>query len=192
MLFSIWQERNSQLHNTQRIQDLEGLAPIQEAIRLEWSLGLGLLPASEFSHYFTIKLEDLLQKSFHSQRDWLTSIRQGRILLDERNLVKDRIYSSPILQKILDIQYDLSDKEALPILKVAITSEWTRGFGVYKGTSYYSLFQTNLESILAQNIHKQKSWFRLARTARLELDPNNVPNDEFSHCGLFQRWIGLV
>ena len=50
-VFSIWENKNKQLHNTQRIKELEGLSVLQNAIRAEWGIGLGRLPASQFSHY---------------------------------------------------------------------------------------------------------------------------------------------
>ena len=48
-LYKLWENRNQQLHNTARIQDMEGVPILQSSIRLEWQNGLGRLPASEYS-----------------------------------------------------------------------------------------------------------------------------------------------
>ena len=76
-LFAIWENRNHQLHQTQRIKEFEGLPVLQTAIKAEWSIGIGRLPASQFSHYFKVPMKQLLQKSMEYQKHWLMIIRQG-------------------------------------------------------------------------------------------------------------------
>ena len=95
----IWDERNSQLHKTERIHDLEGMPVVREAIENKWKIGIGRLPASQFSQYFRLPLDKLMMKSYDYQKTWLTTIRQGRILLDPSNLCNDEIEESTSLQK---------------------------------------------------------------------------------------------
>ena len=102
-VFSIWENRNKQLHNTQRIKQLEGLPILQEARKAEWRIGLGHLPASQFSHYFKTPLPQLLQKSMNSQKHWLMIIKQGQILMDPTNLLQDQFAHSKSLQQWIDI-----------------------------------------------------------------------------------------
>ena len=47
-IHSIWEGRNKQLHETQRIHDLSGLKALQAAIKQELQTGIGHLPASEY------------------------------------------------------------------------------------------------------------------------------------------------
>ena len=61
MVHNIWQGRNEQLHNTHRIQELQGLPIVQTAIGLEFAIGLDRLPASKFSLLFTTPFETLLK-----------------------------------------------------------------------------------------------------------------------------------
>ena len=61
--YSVWEERNSQLHKTQHIKDMEGSAALKEAIKAEWQQELGSLPASEFSSLLSSTLPDLLNHS---------------------------------------------------------------------------------------------------------------------------------
>jgi hypothetical protein len=78
LLQRIWTGRNKQLHNTNRIHELEGLPELVHSICTEWSIGLSTLPAVDFSHLFSRSLEELLQKSIKSQKDWLAVIKLGR------------------------------------------------------------------------------------------------------------------
>ena len=51
-LNAIWTKRNNQLHNTDRIRELEGIDLLKTSIETEWNIGLGQLAASEFLQYF--------------------------------------------------------------------------------------------------------------------------------------------
>ena len=86
---AIWKGRNEQLHETARIEDMQGKTELIEVIKKEYRIGLSALPAYGFSHMFKIIQKVLFEKSVESMRDWLTVIRQGRILYKDRNRVKD-------------------------------------------------------------------------------------------------------
>lgn len=68
-----------------------------EAIKREWDIGLGTLPAIDFSHLFKIPLLMLLEKSTNSLIDWFSVIRTGRILHEDPQLPKDIFYSDSAL-----------------------------------------------------------------------------------------------
>jgi hypothetical protein len=89
LLQCVWDQRNKQLHETNRIHELEGLPELIQSIRTEWSLGIGTLPAVDFSHLFSITLDTLLSKSIDSQKDWLSVIKLGQRLHQDPNLVDD-------------------------------------------------------------------------------------------------------
>ena len=80
LLKEIWVRRNEQLHETQRIAELQGLATVKLAIEAEYSLGLHRLPACEFSIYFSTQLEKLLEQSIDQLQSWLLAIRLGQEL----------------------------------------------------------------------------------------------------------------
>ena len=60
---NIWEARNKQLHETDRIKDLEGKKEIMEAIEAEYELGLRYLPAYGFSYLFKKKLDKRLNEN---------------------------------------------------------------------------------------------------------------------------------
>ena len=75
---SIWLGRNQQLHDTDRIKELQGLPLVLQAIQSEYNLGLHRLPPSEFSMLFATSFEVLQKRSIDSLRHWLLTIRLGR------------------------------------------------------------------------------------------------------------------
>ena len=89
----LWIERNNQLHQTSRIDELQGLPQLCQSIRAEYALGLHRLPACEFSLYFSIPLETMLSKSTETLRTWLQTIRLGRELHGGIDVIND-CYSS--------------------------------------------------------------------------------------------------
>ncbi len=89
LLQSIWTGRNKQLHETNKIQELEGLPELQESIRTEWTIGISVLPAVNFSYLFLTDLQTLVSKHIDSQKDWLALIKLGRSLHNDPNTNHD-------------------------------------------------------------------------------------------------------
>ena len=69
---------------------MEGLPQLHQALEKEWALGLGCLPASEFSRLLSQSLTDILKQSEESQKLWFLTVRQGPILHDLQNLFDDK------------------------------------------------------------------------------------------------------
>ena len=103
LTWNTWDARNKQLHNTARINKLEGRDLLITAIQLEWNIGLGRLPASEFAHLLSGNLKSLLQSSLPALRRWLAVVRNGRILLDKQNIIDDEFMSDESLRKWVGI-----------------------------------------------------------------------------------------
>ena len=188
LIASVWESRNEQLHQTERIHDLEGMSVVRDAIKKEWDIGLGRLPASQFSHYFNIPMEKLLLKSHEYLKSWLMTIRQGRILLDPENLLHDEIETSDTLQKWLDISYKVTDDEGKPPLVDAITAEWNLGSGCLP-RKYDSYFSGSLKQLHKKDIQYLKRWLRTVRGGRIKYDSSNLLLDEFSSPGALRQWL---
>ena len=88
-MFALWEERNSKVHDTDRIKDLEGRPQLVAAIHTEWAIGASILPASDFAYLFRIKKQDILGKSIDFMKSWLAIIRQGRELYKDPKLPVD-------------------------------------------------------------------------------------------------------
>jgi hypothetical protein len=86
LLQKIWTGRNNQLHHTNRINEMEGLPELVCSIQTEWVIGISTLPAVDFSHLFSKTVDDLLNKSIESQKDWLAIIKLGRRLHNDPNI----------------------------------------------------------------------------------------------------------
>ena len=86
---SIWLGRNQQLHDTDRIKELQGLPLVLQAIQSEYNLGLHRLPPSEFSLLFATSFEILKKRSIDSLRHWLLTIRLGRNIHGGINIIQD-------------------------------------------------------------------------------------------------------
>ena len=185
----IWEARNNQLHETERIDDFEGAQILKQAIIEEWNKGIGRLPASEFSRLFKSNLNTLLQKNLDSQKHWLTIIRQGRILLDPNNVPQDQFQTSKALQKWLGISYKVTNSEALPILKTAITTEWTKGLSTLPKQQYQQYFSHTLHKLLQSTTDNLKNWLIHIRKGRTRYDSTNVINDEFNYPGAIRDWL---
>ena len=99
----VWGDRNSRLHDTEIIKDLEGRKQLEKAIRREWDTGLGNLPAAEFSYLLSGSLETILKRSLFSLRRWLAIVRNRRILLDAQNLITDKFMEDVALQRWIGI-----------------------------------------------------------------------------------------
>ena len=86
---ALWKGRNEQLHQTDRIKDLQGLPLVLQAIKNEFNLGLHRLPPSEFSVLFATSFETLSKRSLDSLRHWLLTIRLGRSLHGGIDIIAD-------------------------------------------------------------------------------------------------------
>ena len=97
----LWQSRNSQLHNTQCIQDLSGRKILLASISSELGVGLSCLPANEFSGYFNKSIRNKLRFDKHTslqfKKDWFATIRSARILYRDINIVQDSFTTSQAL-----------------------------------------------------------------------------------------------
>ena len=96
--FYIWEQQNKQLHNTARILDLEILPVLENSIKMEWLTGIGRLPASEYSRYFTMPIKQILSKPLEWKQMWFQIIQQAQILLDTSHLFNDEFATSHVLQ----------------------------------------------------------------------------------------------
>ena len=94
ILKDIWIGRNEQLHNTDRIHELQGRPLVLSAIEAEYQLGLHRLPACEFSIYFSTPLNIRLQSPLENLRIWLLTIRLGRQLHGGIDLIQDDFYTN--------------------------------------------------------------------------------------------------
>ena len=190
--FAIWETRNKQLHETQRIHDMEGVPILQKAITVEWNQGIGRLTASEYSALFQTTPIEIFQKSIDTQKQWLMTIRQGRILLDPERLQEDEFTNSTTLQKWIGLSYDMTDEEATPILREAIINEWRIGLGNLPSHLFDKFFNTTLTQLMNQPLSKQKKWFQRVRQGRICMDPTNLLDDEFTSSGPIHTWIDLT
>jgi exonuclease III len=89
LIYNLWTFRNKKLHETDRILDMEGRQEINDAIVQEWKIGIGTLPAIEFSYLLSGKIEQTLSRSIQHKRSWLAIVRQGRILHEDPHLIHD-------------------------------------------------------------------------------------------------------
>ena len=110
LLISMWTGRNQQLHNTARIEAMEGKQEIIDAIESELDIGLSGLAAYEFSYLFRPKLEELVSKTLESMREWLSILKQGRITHRDRNRVIDNFAREGALKRSLGL-IEYTEKE---------------------------------------------------------------------------------
>ena len=101
----IWEARNRQLHETDKIDLLQRLPYLKEAALQEWTTGLGILPAHDFSHMFTTTKKELQKKSMESLRSWLSIIRNGRYLHGDKNIVHDEYSTDTSMNTWLGLKY---------------------------------------------------------------------------------------
>ena len=109
-LTTIWQHRNEQLHKTERIKDMKGKNEIIKAIKAEYKLGLGRLPSYGFSYMFRKKIDDMIKSDMDTMIQWLSIIKQGRIVYDDPNRIKDEFFDKGALYKMLDLR-ELTDED---------------------------------------------------------------------------------
>ena len=122
-------------------------------------------------------------------KHWLMTIRQGRILLDPTRLIHDEFEHSKSLQQWIGIAYEITDKEAQPILYDAIQTELNIGIGNLPLHHYEQHFNITLTELLNKPLEEQKLWFKRVRQGRVIMDPTNLTHDEFMNPGMIQAWI---
>jgi hypothetical protein len=105
-LQKLWNGRNKQLHDTNKILELEGLPELISAIETEWAIGISNLPAVDFSHLFSTDLNSLLSKNLDSQKDWLAIIKLGRCLHQDPNAIEDGFSTKGPLSRWIGINDD--------------------------------------------------------------------------------------
>lgn len=166
-LYALWDLRNQQLHNTDRIKDMQGLPHLQSSIRREWSIGIGRLPASEYSKFFTMEISDILNKPFEWQQTRFQIIRQARILMDTSHLITDEFTTSSVLQKWIGILYMINDSKAIPLLHQSIKMELQLGIRNLPPEMYQIYFTIDSQQILQQHsLDELKSWLINIRQGR--------------------------
>lgn len=89
LIHNTWTARNTQLHLTDRIHEVEGRTELLQAIEVEWNIGLSCLPHNDFGYLFTMSKQTLATKSLTCQKDWLAMIKKGRELHRDHNRVQD-------------------------------------------------------------------------------------------------------
>ena len=110
-LFRIWNKRNLQLHETERIKELKGAKDVLEAIDLEWAIGLNRLPAHEFSSMFSGSKDTLMEKDLPHLLQWLSIIRNGRFLHKDNQLQHDVFSFNETMNNWLELTYFHKDGE---------------------------------------------------------------------------------
>ena len=188
--FTLWEHRNTQLHETKRIADMEGIEQLKQSITKEYAMGIGRLPACDFSHMFRTKLEDLLTKSDEVLQNWFLVIRQGRLLMDSDHLIEDEFQTNKALQKWIGLSDNITDAEGVEPMKEAILRELNIG---RQGLpfNYERYFKLSGNEILNQSITQMRLWLGKVRQGRIRYDQNNIIQDEFTHAGAFRDWLGF-
>ena len=102
--FSIWTERNSKLHDTDRIKEFEGRPNLIQAIKDERKVGLSILPHNDFGYLFTIKEGSLLSRTLEGLKDWLAIVRGGRELFKDPRTPQDLFSQQGTLRSWIGLQ----------------------------------------------------------------------------------------
>lgn len=89
---------------------MAGRKEIIKAIKAEYKLGLGRLPAYGFSYMFKKKEEEMIKSDMDTMTHWLATIKQGRIIHNDPNRIQDEFYSKGALYKTLELQ-ELTDDD---------------------------------------------------------------------------------
>ena len=99
LLMKMWESRNQQLHQPDKILEMEGKKELNKCIAAEWEVGLSDLPPFEFTHLFRIKKEKLMEKSIEGKKDWLAMVKMARELYEDRNINIDKFDSNQALRE---------------------------------------------------------------------------------------------
>ena len=189
--FVIWETRNAQLHQTERIHELEGVSILKQTITNEWKQGLGRLPTSDYSHYFTITIEALMEKSIEYLKSWLMIVRQARVMMDPSHLIHDEFAESIALQQWIGISYEITDDEARPTLEQAAELEWRQGIDELDTNIFEENFNITINNLLKLSTTNLTEWFVVVRNGRINSQSKNIIQDEFTYSGALKSWAGL-
>ena len=86
---AIWEIWNHQLHETDRINDLQGLSQVKQSIQSEFNLRLQFVPSSKFSIYFSTNINIVIQHPIDNLCQWLLNIRLGCSIHGSINTISD-------------------------------------------------------------------------------------------------------
>ena len=190
LIYNTWDHRNKQLHETKRIADMEGMEHVKTAIRRELQIGIGRLPASDFSHLFREQAEIVLERSNDVLKNWLLIVHQGRILLDENNVISDNFTEKSTLAKWLGLSFSITNKEGEDPFNEAIQQELQNGIG--RLPHWFAVyFQQPPDELQSASLKQRKVWLSGIRRGRLRYDQDNLIQDEFMAQGAFKTWLGL-
>ena len=98
LIMDMWSHRNENLHESETIDFLNGKEVLEETIRKELQVGLSELPTLEFTHLFRFEENKLMQKSLDGKKDWLTTVKLGRKLHNDKNYIEDEFDTNKALQ----------------------------------------------------------------------------------------------
>ena len=89
ILTQMWEHRNEYIHQTNIIEDMEGITILNNTIKKERNKGLSILPMLEFSHLFRLTEDELVAKSTEGKKDWLATVKLARELHEDNNQQHD-------------------------------------------------------------------------------------------------------
>ena len=89
ILTEMWDHRNKKLHQTDVIEDMEGIQILNKILTKERDIGLNKLPMLEYSHLFRLSENELLNKSTEGKKDWLVTVKLARELHNDTNKQED-------------------------------------------------------------------------------------------------------
>ena len=99
----MWDSRNQHLHSKEQLQNLEGAEILDKTIEKEWEFGLGKLPILEFSPFFRVKKQKLMEKSLEGKKDWLACVKMARELYEDHTM-EDEFDTNKALQSWIGME----------------------------------------------------------------------------------------
>ena len=103
--FAIWNGRNEQLHQQQKSLILSGQREVIAGIRIEFDIGIGRLPPTDFSPMFSESFDTIKKKSLETQSAWLAIVRNGRYRHSDPQLFHDIFSTNENFNKWLGLAY---------------------------------------------------------------------------------------
>ena len=98
LILGMWEQRNEELHKNDNIEILQGREILEETVMKEWDAGLGTLPIHEYAHLFRLKKRELEKKSTQCKKDWLLTVKLGRVLHKDQSATEDEFDSNKALR----------------------------------------------------------------------------------------------
>jgi exonuclease III len=105
LIHYIWEKRNAKLHDTDKLNELEGVPLLNKIIEEERNFGLHGLPATEFSNMFRINKNTLQNKSISFKKGWLATVKKGRILCNDVKQPLDEFDTNGALQEWIGLKF---------------------------------------------------------------------------------------